>query len=360
MSFLLSAAFTSVNTSRNFSNATFNLQYRICHILAYSLSVKIGLILLFSIILLSSLIGNVLIVVIVCRHKELRKTTNYFIVNMAVSDFVLPSTVIPVALSQVLTSSSRWPIKGSPGLILCKIERFLEQISYIVSIESLVCIAFDRFAAVVFPMKVHLISPKFRTFVIFATWTFAVITHSLSQSHFKLAEENGETICTSFDTTLYKWGISFIVFGTLIVITLLYCVITVTLRRQDKALRGTSLNRKDQRKQQAIKMTLYIIAAFYICNLPLLVTFVLNEHQIAVSCSFSKVLWALTRVMLYSSSTINPIICLAFVKSYRQGFMEIFWCVKRRLIVRSKMEAGERGVKGEITLRDFRRREFDI
>ena len=359
MSFLLSAAFGSVNISRNFSNATFNLQYSTCNILAFSLSVKIGLILLLSIILLSSLIGNVLIVVIVCRHKELRKRQNYFIVNMAVSDFVLPSTIIPVALSQVLTSSSmRWPIKGSPGLIFCKIERFLEHSSYIVSIESLVCIALDRFVAVVFPMKVRLISPKFRAFVIFATWIFAVITHSLSQSHFKLAEENGETVCTSFDTTssLYKWGIIFLVFGTLIVITLLYCVITVTLRRQDKALRGTSLYRKDQRKQQAIKMTLYIIAAFYICNLPLLVTFILNELQIAVSCSFSKVLWALTRVMLYSSSTVNPIICLAFVKRYRQGFMEILLCAKKGLTARSKMETGERGEIGEITLRDFRRR----
>ena len=196
---------------------------------------------------------------------------------------------------------------------------------------------------------------KFRTFVVCATWTFAVIIHSLNLDDFELSEENGKTICTFLNTTsfLHRWGIILFVVGTVIVITPLYCVIAVSLRQQDKALHGASVHQKDHRKQQAIKMTLCIIASFYICNLPLLLTFILNENQIEVSCSFSKVMWALARVMLYSSSTINPIICVAFVKRYRQGFMEIFiMCWKKRRTAQRNLETCD---PREITLRHFRR-----
>ncbi len=79
----------------------------------------------------------------------------------------------------------------------------------------------------------------------------------------------------------------------MITISMLYCVIAVTLRKQDKALRGSSVHQKDQRKQQAIKMTLCVIAAFYICNLPFMVMHVLDESE----CSSFKVLWAFIRSM---------------------------------------------------------------
>lgn len=52
----------------------------------------------FVFILLSSLIGNTLVIIIVYKRPELRNTINYFIVNMAVSDFVFPLTAIPEPL----------------------------------------------------------------------------------------------------------------------------------------------------------------------------------------------------------------------------------------------------------------------
>ena len=87
-SFWFNATAHALNIFGNFSNATFSPHDKACDILDNSLSVKIMLILVFSTIMLSSLVGNALILVILHQRKELRKTTNFFIVNMAVSDFV--------------------------------------------------------------------------------------------------------------------------------------------------------------------------------------------------------------------------------------------------------------------------------
>ncbi len=134
----------------------------------------------------------------------------------------------------------------------------------------------------------------------------------------------------------------------MIATTILYCVIAVTLRKQDKTLRGSSVHQKDKRKQQAIKMKLWVIAAFYICNIPMILMHVVLDGS---QCSFYKVLWAFSRVMFYLSFTVNPIICMTFVQSYRQGFKEVTMCWKNCLTIRRNTENGERD---EITLQDFK------
>ena len=134
------ASVHSSSASGNFSNATFNLYYKSCNLLDNSFSVKIGLMLVFSTIMLSSLVGNAMIIVIVHQRQELRKTTNYFIVNVAVSDFVYPLSVIPWRLVMIASSSTQWLFGSTTGFI-CKAISFMNYASFTVSTLSLVCIA---------------------------------------------------------------------------------------------------------------------------------------------------------------------------------------------------------------------------
>ena len=180
----------------NFSNESSSLQNLPCDIYwINSFPVNIVKILLYSIILLSSLVGNALVITIVRKRKELRNTINYFIVNMAVSDLVYLLTVIPVQLTQIATSSMQWRITGTAGLIFCKLIKFLEYVSIIVSVQSLFWIALDRFVAVVLPMKVHLISSRFRVFAIVSTWIVACILNSLLLYLLHLKQNQCEIFC---------------------------------------------------------------------------------------------------------------------------------------------------------------------
>lgn len=99
-----------------------------------SLPVKIGKILVLSVILLSSLVGNALVVIVVLNREELRKTINYFIVNMAISDFVFPLTAIPETLTATASGSWQWPIPGIAGVNFCTLKSFLQRVSLAVSV----------------------------------------------------------------------------------------------------------------------------------------------------------------------------------------------------------------------------------
>ena len=325
-----------INITVNFNNESFTKGDENCDIFDVSLPVKITKIVLFAIILLSSLVGNSLIVIIVYKREDLRKTTNYFIVNMAVSDFIYPLQAIPFNLVQMVSGTSQWPIGGTTGSILCKLGTYLRPVSATVSVESLVWIAVDRFIAVVLPMKAHLVSSKFRAFAIGSTWIVAMVINCFDLYAYEV-QKNHDLVCeASYDPTstlityAEKVRPALIHITPLPFMTVFYCVIVKTLRRQNKGLNCSAKNQMTQRKQRAIRMSVCIMIAFYICVLPMLLLqlTLFSEHEKEMSCSFYKGLVFAAYLMFYLSSTTNPIICMAFVQSYRRGMTDIcqgFW-----------------------------------
>lgn len=135
-------------------------------------------------ILLVSLVGNTLVIVVVYKNKHLRKSINYFVFNMAASDLLMSLTIMPVRIGEIVTGSSAFMV-DSPllvGNILCKLCYFLPDASVVVSIESLVLIAIDRFIAVVYPLKATLITSKSRLTCILCAWIVAVAVYMLLTS----------------------------------------------------------------------------------------------------------------------------------------------------------------------------------
>ena len=329
---------------RNYTNGSFirqSVSQQLgCHVFDIPFSVKVTEILVFSVILLSSLVGNSLIIAIVWKSPELRKTVNYFIVNMAVSDSIFALISIPVRLAETATSSYQWHLTGTAGLVFCKLYVFEERVSLAVSTQSLVWIGLDRFVAVVFPMKVHYISSRFRAFAIAWTWIVAMSVRSIDLYLLHLVEVGDGVICTTKpdrtamvnEDSLRVYTALFIVIP-FIAVMILYCVIAATLRRQQKAPPCSEVHQKTRRKQEAVKMSFCIMAAFYICALPLILRQIFLELRIAFSCSFIKVYMIFGYLTFFLSSTINPIICLTFVGSYRRGLKEICYlhCSERQL-----------------------------
>ena len=127
----------------------------------------------YYLIIIVSLVANSLIVIIVSKTSNLKKTINYFIANMASSDLLYPIFSIPFNLSLLHTNS--FPIGGPLGQALCKLVPFFSNVSFVVSIQNLILIAVDRFGAVVFPLRSPLIRSKLCPFLILAKWMFAIV-----------------------------------------------------------------------------------------------------------------------------------------------------------------------------------------
>ena len=224
---------------------------------------------------------------------------------------------------------------------------FEERVSLAVSTQSLVWIGLDRFVAVAFPMKVHYISSRFRAFAIASTWIVAMSVRSIDLYLLHLVEVGDGVICTiKPDRTAMVnedyprvYTALFIVIP-FIAVTILYCVIAVTLRRQQKALPCSEVHQRTRKKQKAVKMSFCIMAAFYICALPLILRQIFFELRIAFSCSFLKV-YRIFLFQFFLSSTINPIIWLTFVGSYRSGLNEIccsYWSERQLPVHNSRTE----------------------
>ena len=343
--------------SANFSNGSSNLQNGgKCNLYDFSnkpSSITAFQMFFMSLILLISLVGNSLIIVVVYKRKELRKTVNFLIVNMAVSDLIFPIVAIPLSLASEATA----------GLVLCKLGSFLLHVSLCVSVQSLLWIAVDRFMAVVFPMKIKMISSRFRAIAIASTWTVAIVVNSKDLFAVKVQEYHGLTLCREDgdnNYSLYRvWSFVLIggfIFAPLIVITILYCAIGVTLCRRRKLTVLGKVYQKDTSNQQAIKMSLCIVVAFYtfsVSSATLSILRVSGQWKYLEPnprfCWLYVVFGFMVYMGLFLSSITNPVICLTFVKSYRRGVKEILIC---RKTVRVKNTLLKKGTNGRIaTLR---------
>ena len=103
------------------------------------------------------------------RDNKMRTTTNLLNVNMAVPDLLVPMFAMPRANVDILYGYLRWLIDGVLGEALCKLTACFQDISTVVSVQTLVAIAVDRFYAVWFPLKAVRIKPRVKH-VILLIW----------------------------------------------------------------------------------------------------------------------------------------------------------------------------------------------
>ena len=154
---------------------------------------KIGVTFAYCLIVIVSLAGNTVIGIIVYKTQAMRKLINFFIVNMAMSDLLLPIFLIPREMQMLYIDS--WLIGGALGQTFCKLGAFLPDVSAVVSIQSLVLISVGRFGAVVFPLRSPLISSKLCPFFILATCIVEIAVHSPKLIVFKLVEYPENLVC---------------------------------------------------------------------------------------------------------------------------------------------------------------------
>ncbi|KAI6214921.1 hypothetical protein M3Y94_00324900 [Aphelenchoides besseyi] len=112
-------------------------------------TVEVGYLVVAAYMLLISLgvFGNVLTILVVLRNKQMRNVRNFFILNLALSDFLVLTVTAPSTLYTVYYVF--WPF----GTALCKIAGSLQGFNIFLSTFSITAIALDRYVLVIFPTK---------------------------------------------------------------------------------------------------------------------------------------------------------------------------------------------------------------
>ena len=306
-------------------NTTMNETSSCCNFTAAKIAKTVA----FCLTFLVSLAGNTVIGIIVYKTKTMRKPINFLVVNMAMSNLLLPIFSMPQSIQEIYTH--HFLIGGPLGQSLCKLTYFLPLVSGLVSTQSLVLIAVDRFGAVVFPLRPPLISSKLCRFFILATWILAMLILSPMLLVTKLVEFSGGYVCVrrwnevfGESSSLYHLpAIAVAFFIPLVLIAILYIIIFLKLKSQK--VPGEQLacekQQRRQRERNVLKMAIAIVLGFAVCLFPLAIHWLLITFRlidISSSCglqNFSFVAFFMAR----ANCAVNPCICFIFSRNYREG-----------------------------------------
>nr|KAG5699020.1 hypothetical protein BaRGS_025414 [Batillaria attramentaria] len=122
-----------------------------------------------SVIVLCTVVGNVMVLLAVFVNSHLRSTTNYFIVNLAIADLLLGTTVLPFSAS--LEVFKVWLF----GQLFCDIWAAIDVLCCTASIFSLCVISIDRYIGVTRPLQRSTIMTERRAlYIIVFIWLLSM------------------------------------------------------------------------------------------------------------------------------------------------------------------------------------------
>lgn len=144
-----------------------------------------------AIIVVLTIGGNVLVLLAVFMSRNLRSSTHYLIVNLAVADLLLGTTVLP--FSATLEVSGKWYF----GQVFCEVWATADVLCCTASIWSLCVISLDRYIGVTRPLAYSSIMTEKRMCVLIAVvWALSTVISIGPAFGWKTPPDPDPTVCT--------------------------------------------------------------------------------------------------------------------------------------------------------------------
>lgn len=271
---------------------------------------------LYAVIVLISLLGNIFVCRQVYENNKMKKTvTNIFIFNMAVSDLLMTGLNIPFSLARILLHN--WPF----GKAMCLFVPGVQVTSVYVSTFTMTCIAFDRYQAIMHPLKPRLFM-KHGPAVVVIIWTISTLLSlpnvlyndvTLQYSYRKM------TRCiTEYPSAGHRKWISvytFIVQYLLPVMFVTVAYVRIMHRLWYSKMLGAvtedQAKSRNRARKKTITMLMTVVVVFAICWLPLNLYHVINDinpNLNGSSTSYNSSYFFACHVLAMSSVCYNPFI----------------------------------------------------
>ncbi|XP_053143067.1 C-X-C chemokine receptor type 4 [Hemicordylus capensis] len=282
---------------------------------------------IFSIIFLTGIIGNGLVIIIMGYQKKLRSMTDKYRLHLSVADLLFVITLPFWAVDAVIN----WYF----GDFLCKLVHIIYTVNLYSSVLILAFISLDRYLAIVHatnsqrPRK--LLAERIIYLGVWLPALLLTVPDMIFASTKELKELGGEYVCQPFYPH-EKWLISFrfqqilvgLVLPGLIILTC-YCIIISKLSHS-----------KGQQKRKALKTTIILIIAFFACWLPYYIgisidTFILLGF-INNGCQFDSIVhkWiSITEALAFFHCCLNPILYAFLGAKFKTTAQNAFSSVSR-------------------------------
>ncbi|KAI5944324.1 trace amine-associated receptor 1 [Manis javanica] len=301
---------------------------------SWSNDVRASLYSLMVLIILTTLVGNLIVIISIAHFKQLHTPTNWLIYSMATVDFLLGCLVMPY--SMVRSVEHCWYF----GEAFCKIHTSTDIMLSSASIFHLSFISVDRYYAVCDPLRYKAKISILVIFVmIFISWSipalfaFGMIFLELN---FKGAEETyckhidcigGCSVFFSKSSGVLAFMTSFYVPGSIMLC--IYYRIYFIAKGQARSINGVNqklqigLEEKNGSKERKAAKTLgVVIGVFLICWCPFFVCMVMDPflgYNIPPTLNDALIWFG------YLNSTFNPMVYAFFYPWFRRALKMILF-----------------------------------
>ncbi|XP_030271927.1 alpha-1A adrenergic receptor isoform X2 [Sparus aurata] len=337
---------TPAPLTQNCSNCSEALVPELNVIKAVVLGPVLGAIIAFGIV------GNILVILSVVCHRHLRTVTHYLIVNLAVADLLLSTTVLP--FSAILEIVDRWMF----GRVFCNVWAAVDVLCCTASIMSLCVISVDRYIGVSYPLRYPTIMTKRRALLaVMLLWVLSIIISIGPLFGWKEPAPEDESICKITEEPGYA---IFSAVGSfylpLAIILVMYCRVYVVAHRESQGRReghkteksdsekvilrihrGNTAVAEDEalrcrthfalrllkfsREKKAAKTLGIVVGCFILCWLPFFL--VLPIGSIFPAYRPSDTVFKITFWLGYFNSCINPIIYPCSNQEFKKAFQSL-------------------------------------
>ncbi|XP_052811223.1 neuropeptide CCHamide-1 receptor-like [Mya arenaria] len=313
---------------------------------------------LFAIIFLFGVVGNITLIFTVLKTKSLRNTPNIFVVSLSVGDLLLLLCSVP--FSATLFTCFSWPF----GIFLCKLNEYMQTFSLGVSVFTLTALSGDRYIAIAHPMSKHTGKPTLITVVtVIGIWILAAalaipeaVTSNVLYFEGGAPMDSGNTtivpvtiaICEIYpENSLPVWYnkahsmFRFMVFFgiPLFVIAIFYAMMSRILIISSKALpcesvKGSAMNQQQKRQIQArlkvAKVVLSFVVIFVVCWLPRHISILAGHFANPEYNMFWHVLKITSFCLTYIYSCVNPYALYVLSSKFRKYYNRyLFFCCRK-------------------------------
>ncbi|XP_076181422.1 adipokinetic hormone receptor isoform X1 [Ptiloglossa arizonensis] len=235
-------------------------------------------IVIYSVLMIISAVGNATVLVLIMRCKRASKSRiHIMLMHLAIADLLVTFLMMPLEISWAITVS--W----KAGDAMCRIMAFFRVFGLYLSSSILVCISMDRYYAIIRPLQLWDVDKRGKTMLCLA-WVGSIVCSMPQMVVFHLETHPNITWysqCVTFNTfPTYTHEITYSLFGMvmmywfpLIVIIYTYTSILLEICRRTKKsehdkIRRSSMGFLTRAKIRTLKMTVIIVAVFFICWTP--------------------------------------------------------------------------------------------
>ncbi|XP_038071980.1 uncharacterized protein LOC119740675 [Patiria miniata] len=282
------------------------------------------------------LLGNLLVCITVVKVKHLHSLTNYLLLNLAVSDLM---TCFIYLLTNILKQLGIPPADASITVwshVFCRVmySNYLFFSFSFVSVYNLVIISFERYVAIVYPLRYAEICTKRRVGVaICSAWGVGFLLYLIHFFGIYVDEGNAVSLYCTYG---HSWAWHFIpfVFGFLFPLSAMlwayYQIIkTLKMSARRQLLPGHAGELFDARRR-VIRLMLLVTGVFVLLfggtqPIQMIIVFTINDTYETTESAGTYaclLLYLFNEIPAMLTSILNPIIYAFKYKAFRRGMKE--------------------------------------